>query len=58
MPAGSTVSACLSRLRESHPGLRRLDGVLMVAVNERYAAGETPVADGDVVALIPPVSGG
>jgi molybdopterin converting factor subunit 1 len=31
---------------------------LVVAVNRRYAAEDTPLADGDEVALIPPVSGG
>jgi molybdopterin converting factor subunit 1 len=29
-----------------------------VAVNERYATRSTPVQQGDVVAIIPPVSGG
>ncbi len=31
---------------------------LLYAVNKEYAATETPLADGDEVALIPPVSGG
>ncbi len=31
---------------------------LLYAVNRRYAAAETALADGDEVALIPPVSGG
>jgi MoaE-MoaD fusion protein len=31
---------------------------LLYAVNREYAPAETPLADGDVVALIPPVSGG
>jgi len=30
----------------------------MVAVNARYAKPSTALADGDVVALLPPVSGG
>jgi molybdopterin synthase catalytic subunit/molybdopterin converting factor small subunit len=31
---------------------------LLYAVNKEYASKETPLADGDTVALIPPVSGG
>ncbi|HYM63218.1 MAG TPA: molybdenum cofactor biosynthesis protein MoaE [Gaiellaceae bacterium] len=31
---------------------------LVLAVNRRYAAEDTPLSDGDEVALIPPVSGG
>ncbi|HEY4347968.1 MAG TPA: molybdenum cofactor biosynthesis protein MoaE [Gaiellaceae bacterium] len=31
---------------------------LLYAVNKEYAPGDTTLADGDVVALIPPVSGG
>jgi molybdopterin synthase catalytic subunit len=31
---------------------------LLYAVNKKYATRETPLADGDEVALIPPVSGG
>jgi molybdopterin synthase catalytic subunit len=31
---------------------------LLYAVNKRYATPETPLADGDEVAVIPPVSGG
>lgn len=30
----------------------------MIAVNEEYASEDTVIADGDVVAFIPPVSGG
>lgn len=31
---------------------------IMVAVNEEFAAEEDMIGDGDVVALIPPISGG
>ena len=30
----------------------------MSAVNERFAEPSTPLAEGDVLALLPPVSGG
>jgi len=38
-------------------GTDRLQGV-MCAVNERYADPATALAEGDVVAFLPPVSGG
>lgn len=45
-------------LEEVHPELAgRLHGVRL-AVNESFAKLEDGVADGDVVALIPPVAGG
>ncbi len=37
--------------------LPRLDGV-MVAINEQYALEDEVISSGDVVAFIPPVSGG
>jgi len=32
--------------------------LLLVAVNRQYAAADTPLKDGDEIALFPPVSGG
>jgi molybdopterin converting factor subunit 1 len=49
--AADVWASLLDRLGE------RPDG-LVLAVNRRYAAEDTPLADGDEVALIPPVSGG
>jgi molybdopterin converting factor small subunit len=55
-PAGPTVDDLLRAL------VRRwsfLDGFpFAVAVNQEFATGERPLGDGDVVALLPPVSGG
>lgn len=57
LPAGEVRVAELVRLLEAkHPQLR-LDAV-RVALNEEFADASAPVAPGDVVALIPPVSGG
>ena len=41
-----------------HGQLQGLRQTIAVAVNERYVDESTALADGDVVALIPPVSGG
>lgn len=38
-------------------GLQKMDSV-MVAINEEFATNEEIIQDGDVIAFIPPVSGG
>jgi molybdopterin converting factor small subunit len=40
------------------PRLARLPGDALMAVNHCFADRATPLADGDEVALMPPVSGG
>ncbi len=55
-PLPDTVGALAARLREEWPGLSR--ATFRTAVNQRYAADESPVRPGDELALIPPVSGG
>ena len=58
VPAGLPVSALLSLLASEYPVLRAQISFLKVAVNQEYADGGCLLADGDEVALIPPVSGG
>ncbi|MBK8914209.1 MAG: molybdenum cofactor biosynthesis protein MoaE [Phycisphaerales bacterium] len=53
-----TVGALLDHLASSSPRLSAALSRLRVAVNERYAAPDQPICDGDEVAIIPPVSGG
>ena len=56
--ARPTVSGLLSELELRHAALRgRLQSV-RVAVNEEFVELATELSSGDVVALIPPVSGG
>ena len=57
LPAGATVADCVAALR-AEPGAERLPPSPLVAVNRRYARPEVPLAEGDEVALIPPVAGG
>jgi molybdopterin synthase catalytic subunit len=45
-------------LAEQHAALAALAGRSLIAVNAEYADDATPLAAGDDVALIPPVSGG
>lgn len=57
LSATPTVAEALAALRARIPGGRVLPKPL-VAVNQRYAAGESPLAAGDEIAIIPPVAGG
>jgi molybdopterin converting factor subunit 1 len=54
----STVAALLGLLEQRHGGLQGRLTSIRVAVNEEFAELSQPLASGDVVALIPPVSGG
>ena len=58
LPDGATVQTLLDfyrRLAETHAGLWLS---IAVAVNRQYVTAAHPLADGDEVALLPPVSGG
>jgi molybdopterin converting factor subunit 1 len=54
--AGTSVAEVLAQLRGAHDRLR-YEGV-RCAVNEEFVRDDHLVFDGDVLALIPPVSGG
>ncbi len=55
---GATVGDCFAELAAGTPALESMRERLLVAVNEAYAAWDRRLSDGDVVAMIPPVSGG
>ncbi|MCZ6660874.1 MAG: molybdopterin converting factor subunit 1 [bacterium] len=55
---GANAQDLLEVLIRTHPDLKGLEPALAVSVNQEYAAREASLADGDEVALIPPVSGG
>jgi molybdopterin synthase catalytic subunit len=54
----AAVADLLHSLREQHPALAAYDGAIAVAVNQSLASSATLLAEGDEVALLPPVSGG
>ncbi len=57
LPEGSTSGDVLRAVRQ-RPGAEKLPPRPLIAVNLRYVKDEAPLADGDEVALIPPVAGG
>jgi molybdopterin synthase catalytic subunit len=58
LPAGTTAGEVYPRIIEDQPRLAGLQRSMMLMVNEEYVRPNTPLADGDEVAFIPPVSGG
>lgn len=58
LPAGSRAgdawAACVARW----PALGARKGSTVLTVNREFARADRPLADGDEVALLPPVSGG
>jgi MoaE-MoaD fusion protein len=58
LPAGSTVRDLLGRCRSLVPADVIPWSAIAVAVNQEYVPAAHPLADGDEVALLPPVSGG
>jgi len=57
LPAPATVGAVLNHLRNL-PGGHQLPPKPLCARNLAHAAPEEPVADGDEIAVLPPLAGG
>ena len=55
---GATVDDAWSALRDRHPAIDPQRPYVRAARNGAYVSWDEPVADGDVVAFLPPVSGG
>ncbi len=59
VPAGvGTVAALADHLAARHPAYAARRAHVRIARNEAFAGDQEAVADGDVIALIPPVAGG
>ena len=58
LPAQATVADLKSRLIAEHPNLESVAKVLLVAVDNEYAAEERVLTESDRVVCFPPVSGG
>lgn len=58
VPAGATVGDVWQAVAAEHAALTAYGAAVSCAVNEEFARMTTPVANGDRVAFLPPVSGG
>ncbi|MEM6855337.1 MAG: molybdopterin converting factor subunit 1 [Planctomycetota bacterium] len=58
LPLKSCVGDALEQLAQRHAEFSTVRDTLAFAVNLTYVDGEAVLADGDELALIPPVSGG
>ena len=57
-PPGADLRSVFERYATRYPRLRELAGSIVIARNQEFAEISTPLADGDEVAFLPPVSGG
>jgi sulfur-carrier protein len=55
---GATAGTALDGLRRSDPRLAALPERPVIALNREFAPLDTPLHDGDELALLPPVAGG
>ena len=58
LEAPATVESAFSLLKSRDPRLARMERSLLFAVNEEYSDRSRALADGDRLAVLPPVSGG
>jgi molybdopterin synthase sulfur carrier subunit len=58
MPAGATLSDLFDRYAQRFPKLASFRASLVASQNEEFAAWDTPLAEHDTIAFLPPVSGG
>lgn len=58
LPPGLTVGDLFDQVTADQPRLAALRGATMLMVNQEYVPPTTPLAEGDEIAFIPPVSGG
>lgn len=58
LPEGADVKEAADILEKEYPALSGIRASLLFAVNETYVKPDRILADGDVLAVFPPVSGG
>ncbi|MSV35295.1 MAG: molybdenum cofactor biosynthesis protein MoaD [Bryobacterales bacterium] len=58
VPAGSTLGSVFEHYAVRFPKLKEMAASTVLALNQQFSSPAAPVADGDEVAFLPPVSGG
>ena len=58
MPSGSKVADAITYFERDTPGFAAYSAHVSFAVNEAFVTQDVMLADGDELAMIPPVSGG
>ena len=58
LPEGADVGGAVEQVAQRLPAIRELLPRVAYAVNRQYVKPDAKLADGDELALIPPVSGG
>jgi molybdopterin converting factor subunit 1 len=58
LPPGATAGSLWDDLARELPELSAYGSAVSTAVNEEYARRDAPIAEGDEIAFLPPVSGG
>lgn len=56
--SGETVESLFEKIVAKYPSIQKYAAAISYAVNAEYAAPDTPLKNGDELALIPPISGG
>jgi len=54
----SSVKDLAAEIRRFHPDLKSIEPTIRYSVNFELADGDSPLCDGDEVAVLPPVAGG
>jgi len=58
VPAAATIAAVWDEVVRRHPPLAGYARAIACARNAQHARSDAPVAEGDEIAFLPPVSGG
>jgi molybdopterin converting factor subunit 1 len=58
LPEGATIDALRACVADRYPAVKLLLSNIVCAVGEEYVTDTHTLGEGDLVALIPPVSGG